>query len=165
MSQEHIRSHSSIARSCPAVTRPASGRLERSGILGTIFLAIACIVGCSGSAVEVAPPKSDAPAGTVTVVIATEDGGEIRKEIAGVASGTTIAQIMRSIDDPEIKTRGSGSTTFVESIGGIGTAEGKGWTFRVNGEWADRGVGDYTLEPPAEVRWTHGSFQEKAEEP
>ena len=139
-----------------------SGLLGRPGMLGTIFLAIA---GCSGSAVEVAPPKSDASAGTVTVVIATEDGGEIRKEMPGIASGTTIAQIMRSIDDPEIKMRGSGSTSFVESIGGIGTAEGKGWTFRVNGEWADRGVGDYTLEPPAEVRWTHGSFQEKVEEP
>jgi hypothetical protein len=138
---------------------------ERSRMLGAIFSAIACFAGCSGTAVEVAPAKSAAPAGTVTVVIATEDGGEIRKEIAGVASGTTIAQIMRSIEDPEIKMRGSGSTTFVESIGGIGTAEGKGWTFRVNDEWADRGVGDYTLEPPAEVRWTHGSFQEKAEEP
>lgn len=120
------------------------------------FLLAVGLSGCSRSTT----PKPEAVAaepGLVTVVI--EIGGqEIRHELEEVKPGTTIAEVMSRIDEPAIKIIGSGSTAFVDSIGELGTSAGLGWTFRVNGEWADRGVGTYALEPPAEIRWTHSTF-------
>ena len=124
-----------------------------------LLLALALAVCLSGCSRPTAPQPEVAAAepGTVTVVI--EIGGqEVRREVEQVQPGTTIAEVMSRIEEPAIEIIGSGSTAFVDSIGELGTTAGLGWTFRVNGEWADRGVGDYALEPPAEIRWSHGTF-------
>lgn len=124
-------------------------------LLLAVLLAIG-LCGCSPSTM----PEPEAVAGEpglVTVVIELE-GQEIRRELEQVKPGTTIEEVMSRIDDPAIRIIGSGSTAFVDSIGELGTSAGLGWTFRVNGEWADRGVGTYALEPPAEIRWSHSTF-------
>lgn len=137
---------------------PAAGSrrpLRPRPLLLALALAI-CVSGCSRSTAP-RPEAVAAEPGTVTVVI--EIGGqEILREVEQVQPGTTIADVMSRIEEPAIKIIGSGSMAFVDSIGELGTTAGLGWTFRVNGEWADRGVGAYALEPPAEIRWSHGTF-------
>jgi len=113
--------------------------------------------GCSSTVSPPTVPRTTEP-GPVTVVI--ELGSEQKSQrFEEVQPGTTIAELMAQIEDPPIRLTGSGSMAFVESIGELGTDRGLGWTFRVNGEWADRGIGAFPLEPPAEIRWTHGAFE------
>lgn len=139
----------------PDTATPAAGSRRPRPLLLALALAV-CVSGCSRSTAP-QPEALAAEPGIVTVVI--EIGGQqIRREVEQVQPGTTIADVMSRIEEPAIKIIGSGSTAFVDSIGELGTTAGLGWTFRVNGEWADRGVGDYALEPPAEVRWSHGTF-------
>ncbi len=139
----------------PDTATPAAGSRRPRPLLLALALAV-CVSGCSRSTAP-QPEALAAEPGIVTVVI--EIGGQqIRREVEQVQPGTTIADVMSRIEEPAIKIIGSGSTAFVDSIGELGTTAGLGWTFRVNGEWADRGVGDYALEPPAEIRWSHGTF-------
>lgn len=70
---------------------------------------------------------------------------------------------MRSIDQVPISIRGSGQTAFVDAIGGQSTSPGKGWTFQVNGEFANQGVGSTTVTPPATIRWSFGDASETME--
>lgn len=113
-----------------------------------------------GCSTTVTPPSTTEP-GPVTVVIELGDESKSQR-FDEVQPGTTIAELMAQIEDPSVRLSGSGAMAFVESIGELGTDRGLGWTFRVNGEWADRGIGAYPLEPPAEIRWTHGAFESAA---
>jgi len=123
-------------------------------------LGLAWAGGCSSTATPPTATEAIKP-GPVTVVI--ELGSEQKShQFDEVQPGTTIAELMAQIEDPLVRLTGSGSMAFVESIGELGTDRGLGWTFRVNGEWADRGIGAFPLEPPAEIRWTHGAFESSA---
>jgi hypothetical protein len=133
---------------------PGTKQLSKLAIcFGFFFIAA---VGCS----QPPAPVVDAPVsqpGTVTVVFAMPDG-EVRRELETVAAGTTIADVLAKIDDPKIEITGTGEMAFVKSIGELGTTEGEGWTFKVDGKWADRGIGAYELSPPATIQWSHGKF-------
>lgn len=113
--------------------------------------------GCRQSTAPVDGSGSDAASGPVVVIFELPEG-EVRQEFADVAAGTTVAQLLQQIDDPPLTLNGSGAMTFLSSVGGLGTAQGQGWTFTVDGVKADRGVGSVTLTPPATVRWQHTRF-------
>lgn len=124
-----------------------------------LLVALLAMSACSRQAAPVADTTSasSSSTGTITFVFKTPDG-ELRREIESVSSGSTIADVMAKIDDPKIDMIGSGDTAFVKSIGDLGTTDGKGWSFSVDGKWADRGIGAYELTPPATIEWTHGAF-------
>lgn len=132
-----------------------------AGLAMLICTGLLIAVGCSRQTAPVAEvPAAEVPAsqaGTITVVFNLPEG-KVRREIESVAAGTSIAELMAKIDDPKIEMTGSGAMTFVKSIGDLGTTEGKGWTFSVDGQWADRGIGAYELTPPATIQWKHGAF-------
>ncbi|MGI9471644.1 MAG: DUF4430 domain-containing protein [Rubripirellula sp.] len=135
-------------------------------------------VGCrrSSTSVEQAPSSSvatpenassespttdsvETKTGTVTMEIATK--GETQKvEIDNVAAGTTLEQVMRSVKDMPVRLRGSGVTAFVDAIGDQATTGTEGWVFRVDGEFANQGVGSTKLDPPTTVTWTFGDASE-----
>ena len=119
-------------------------------------------VGCTRSAPE--PVDADAPAGTVTVVLKMPDG-EQRVEVPDVRSGETVLSVMERIESPEVHYQGSGSSAFITRIGQISTSASEGWTFYVNGQWADRGPGVYQLQPGDTIQWRYGSFSEAAPAP
>ena len=90
-----------------------------------------------------------------------DDQGFAREvTLEGIAAGSTVESVMRSIQDPPIVLRGRGVTAFVESIGGIKTSATDGWTYRVDGEFADRGIGTTELVPPARISWKFGAWDE-----
>lgn len=135
--------------------------IERAWPLVVLCAGLWITGGCSRQATPVADaPVADSPGtqvGTVTVVFNLPDG-EVRREVESVASGTSIAEVMAKIEEPKIELTGSGDTAFVKSIGDLGTTDGKGWTFTVDGNFADRGIGAYELTPPATIQWKHGAF-------
>lgn len=115
------------------------------------------VSGCSSSTAPIdRGGATDVPTGTVTVVIHLGDQ-TVERKVEDVPAGTTVAQVMAELTDPAVEMTGSGAMTFVKSIGELGISGGKGWTFSVDGERANQGVGSYVLNPPARVEWTHSS--------
>lgn len=97
--------------------------------------------------------------GPVTIEIKATGGSEsLVFELPQIADGTTLESLMRSIDQVPIVIRGSGATAFVEKIGEQGTESGKGWTFKVDGEFANQGIGQTSLHPPTSIQWTYGEM-------
>ena len=149
--------------------RPASTGIKqnikpRVRILPLVLTVSLWVTGCSSSTAPIdRSGATDVPSGTVTVVIDMGDQ-TIEREIEAVPAGTTVAQVMAEITDPPVEMTGSGSMTFVNSIGELGIAGGKGWTFSVDGQRANQGVGSYVLSPPARVEWTHSSQRQPAAE-
>lgn len=126
-------------------------------ILPLVLITALWVSGCSSSTAPIdRSGASDVPSGTVTVVIDFGDN-TIEREIEAVPAGTTVAQVMAEITDPPVEMTGSGAMTFVKAIGELGVAGGKGWTFSVDGQRANQGVGSYVLNPPARVEWRHSS--------
>ena len=117
---------------------------------------IICLVGCS---YQPPPPITGAPTGTVTLEIKSNDNVQTIK-IPNVAEGTTLEWVLKSIDEIPITLHGSGSTAFVEAIGETATSASEGWTFKVDGEWSDKGVGTTILHPPTTVTWTFGDWDQ-----
>ncbi len=112
------------------------------------------------TAAEGATDASAADAGTVTLSIESVDADPLVVEVPGVATGTTLETVMRSLDGVDVDITGSGTTAFVNSIEGKATGGNEGWTFQVDGEPAKQGIGSTVLDPPVEIEWSYGSFSE-----
>ncbi len=80
--------------------------------------------------------------------------------VTDVSDGSTVESIMQRIGDVPIVIRGNGSMAFVEQIGEQSTSQSEGWTYRVNAERVNVGIGVYELHPPAVVTWEFGSGEE-----
>ncbi len=126
------------------------------------FAIVILIVGCTRSTPVADQPAQAKAGGTVTIEIVTEAGSE-SIELPNIASGTTLEAVMRSVKELPITIRGSGTTAFVERIGNQSTGSSDGWTFKVDGEFANQGIGSTKLTPPTTVRWRFGEF-DSAEE-
>lgn len=134
-----------------------------------IFVAsLAWAIGGCGTSRPPSDSSRDGVAATATGPVTVEflhqgfdDQGFAREvTLEGIAAGSTVESVMRSIQDPPIVLRGRGVTAFVESIGGIKTSATDGWTYRVDGEFADRGIGTTELVPPARISWRFGAWDE-----
>ncbi|MEL7337750.1 MAG: DUF4430 domain-containing protein, partial [Planctomycetota bacterium] len=71
--------------------------------------------------------------------------------------------ISRITDSNNLDITGTGTTAFVQSIGGTATSESDGWTFTIDGEFAMQGIGSTVLHPPTTVEWKFGGFESDAE--
>ncbi len=101
--------------------------------------------------------------GTVTLTIESA-GDEVKViEVPEVSAGTTLEAVMRSLDGIDVEITGSGTTAFVNAIGNRATGGQEGWTFKVNGEPANQGIGATVLQPPVEIVWSYGSFSDTLE--
>ena len=128
----------------------------RSIPLATLLLLTASVIGCQS---RPAPPAADAAVGVVTIQIESEGNSPQSIQVADVADGDTLESVMRSIDELEIELSGNGATAFVHSIGDVKTDAAQGWTFKVDGEFANQGIGQTVLHPPTTVQWSYGHFE------
>ncbi|MCA9138258.1 MAG: DUF4430 domain-containing protein [Planctomycetales bacterium] len=124
-------------------------------ILAPTVVVFAISVGCESTP---PPPVAGAPVGVVTLEF-NSDGTSTSVQVPGVADGATLESVMRSVDQIAIELSGSGTTAFVQSIGNTKMEADKGWTFKVDGEFANQGIGQTVLHPPTTVQWTYGEFQ------
>ncbi|TWU19340.1 DUF4430 domain-containing protein [Allorhodopirellula heiligendammensis] len=81
-------------------------------------------------------------------------------ESFAATSGTTLEEIMRKMEQPKIVITGSGATAFVQSIDGVATNSSRGWTFTVDDEFANVGIGSLKLTPPQTIRWRFTTLEE-----
>jgi len=125
------------------------------------ILVFATLVGSLGCGRSAPPPPASVPeaaGGTIAVVFSFGDERpEIVREVA-VDQPRTVEAVMRKIDAPAIELSGSGTTAFVRSIEGLETTAGRGWLYEVDGQWAERGIGQTTVSPGSEIRWRYGEF-------
>ena len=126
-----------------------------------LFLAIglfaAGTAGCRQSSPPVAPTPSSR-VGTVTIEIESETANETLM-IEDVADGTTVEEVMRRIDQIPVTIHGSGVTAFVDQLGETATSTDSGWTYTVDGEFANQGIGTTTISPPTTITWTFGGYE------
>ncbi len=139
-------------------------------VAGVLLLAAVALFlpGCSrqpaaGDASDGPPTATSTPEpGPVTVEI-LRDGQTRSVTLDPIPHGTTVEEVMRSIDQFPVEIRGSGTTAFVDSIDGMTTGADTGWTYQVDGEPAHEGVGVKRLAPPAKISWSFGGWDDVAE--
>lgn len=147
--------------------RSSKIRFHRPAFAGLIACGWVLLVGCSPSSTtpsDTTPaPATSSATGTVTVSVAWPEG-EPEEMAVPIEDPTTVEQVMRSEAlaawNPQLK--GSGSTAFLTGLGDLTTAAGEGWTFTVDGEWAERGIGQTEVTPGAKIRWSYGTFESAA---
>ena len=122
-----------------------------------LFAMILCM-GCREPDNTVAPsPAASGKFGQVTFKFL--DGDKVTTVVVEeVAVGEALESVMRRIDQPQISIRGQGVTAFVDQIGDRATNANEGWTYRIDGEFATRGIGESLLTPPTTVQWSFGSM-------
>ncbi|MEO1526421.1 MAG: DUF4430 domain-containing protein [Planctomycetota bacterium] len=113
------------------------------------------VLGCQNST----DVTVDRGVGTVTVQFVTDGSEPLEVQVPDVAVGETLESVMRKIEDRQIEISGAGTTAFLQSIDGVGNEGSKGWTFKVDGEFATQGIGKTTLSPPTTVEWSYGEFE------
>ena len=118
------------------------------------LLVIGLVLGCHSAP---SPPvvASGTESGTVTVEITH---GDIRQsfQVENVAAGTSVESLMRSITQVPVTIHGSGTTAFVDSIGDQATGGSEGWIYKIDGKFANEGIGTTTLTPPTTLSWSYG---------
>jgi len=126
--------------SCLAVLASGCGRSERADDWAT-------------------PHAGDLPTGTAVIEFVMPDERVIRRSVP-VTPGSTLEKVLRQIESPEIEITGSEVTAFVQSIGGMPTGSDRGWTFTVDGEFAQEGIGSTPISPGQTVVWKFTTFEE-----
>ncbi len=132
--------------------------MAMSNLRFAFVLACLFVAGCQKTLLPPAPLPATAT-GTVTIEIESGDHTQTF-QVPDVAAGTTLESLMRSIDQVPITIHGSGLTAFVDGIGGESTSSSKGWTFKVDGEFANQGIGSTTLTPPTTITWSYRDASE-----
>ncbi len=94
------------------------------------------------------------------VLLTVDFGAGEKKELIAVPwrEGMTVADLMGNASNISIVQRGSGQGGLLTSINDVSNqgADGKNWTFEVNGQEADRSFAVYELRPGDQVLWTFG---------
>ena len=101
-------------------------------------------------------------AGNLVVEFVMPDDRFIR-HTRPITANSTLEDVMRQLDSPEIKITGSGVTAFVQSIGKVSTQSDRGWTFTIDGEFAKQGISSTPVLPGQTVVWKFTTFEEAVE--
>ncbi|MGB7342848.1 MAG: DUF4430 domain-containing protein [Pirellulaceae bacterium] len=122
------------------------------------LIALTLTFGCDRASQPVATTSSNTAAGTVTFEFKT--GDDVRRvEIQDVADGATLESVLRSAAGVDVVISGSGLSAFVHQIGDKSTSSSEGWTFAIDGQWSETGVGTTQLHPPTTVTWEFGEMK------
>lgn len=126
----------------------------------TVVVSLITCAGCSSNTQDAPGVNAvTGPSGTVTLSFDSGNGPPVIVDVPGIADATTLESVMRRVDEVDVELSGSGSTAFVHSINGVATRADEGWTFKIDGQHANQGVGMTELHPPTRVEWRFGSFQ------
>ena len=102
--------------------------------------------------------KAEEPAASVGLSIDFGDGFQKQYSMLAWREGVTVLDVLEQASRHprgiKYEFRGKNATAFVTSIDGvINEGKGRNWTFRVNGQLADRSAGVYPLKPNDNVLW------------
>ena len=128
-----------------------------------LLAAVMMLAGC-GPDTALLEPEDAKVAGTVDLEIDFQSQEKTTIQVAVPCSAdSTVFSILtraQNLGDLKFESRGSGpESRFVTSIGGVeNQAAGDNWVFRVNGELADRGCGEFSVRPGDQVQWMFGKY-------
>jgi hypothetical protein len=108
--------------------------------------------------------ENDSAAPNVQNVQLTINFGDDRRPIERESrwrEGMTVADLINTEPGTNVAIVGSGASAFLTSLDGVANegANGRNWTYRVNGKHADRSFAVYELRPGDQVLWTFASQQ------
>lgn len=148
---------------------PACGSWWRLPLLLAIVLAAIMSLlrrGAPGPAPqpERMPRETVAGAPIATSVQLTINFGDGREPISAESQwheDMTVADLLNSDPRVSVASTGSGAGAFLNSLNGVANegVNGRNWTYRVNGEHADRSYAVYELRPGDQVLWTFAAHQ------
>jgi len=124
----------------------------------TLLLLGSILTGCQRETADTVANESSQSAestGTVTVEVEQANGVQTY-QVPDVAAGSTVESVMRALDEADMVITGTGTNAFVHQIGEVATGGGEGWTYTIDGELADKGIGSTTIDPPVTIRWEFG---------
>jgi hypothetical protein len=103
-------------------------------------------------------PKDD-PRPKVWLTVDFGDGNRTAFAPIEWHDGMTVADLTKAWPVIPIKQKGQGESAFVTTIKDIENqgADGKNWTYTINGQLGDRSFELYKLKPDDHVLWTFGS--------
>ncbi|MEL6897229.1 MAG: DUF4430 domain-containing protein [Planctomycetota bacterium] len=137
---------------------------DRFSFLVGLFSCMVLLSGCGGApAVELEPIAEDQQV-VVHLHLPVGEDGQFRAdadrefELIGRRGGT-LGDAMLRFDEVPMKWSGDGEMLFLTTVGGQANSGEKGWTFEVDGQWSNVGVGQLPLEREIDVRWIYGSMQ------
>lgn len=100
---------------------------------------------------------------TVSLVIDYGDGRRTEFEPIAWREGMTVYDVTSKTErhNRKLKTLGTGESAFLANLDGIENegADGRNWTYSVDGKAGDRSFAVFELEPDDQVLWTFGKQQ------
>jgi hypothetical protein len=110
------------------------------------------------------PIAGEATSGpTVSLVIDYGDGRRTEFEPIAWRKGMTVYDVTSETEryDLKLKTLGTGESAFLANLDGIENegADGRNWTYSVDGKVGDRSFAVFELQPDDQVLWTFGKQQ------
>jgi hypothetical protein len=94
------------------------------------------------------------------VSLSVDFGNGRRQDFAALAwhDGMTVAELFGQAAGIAIIQKGAGRGAFLTTIDGVANeeADGRNWTYEVNGQSGDRSFAVYELRPGDRVLWTFG---------
>ena len=129
------------------------------------FATFLIVSGCESKATNethTAQPTQPAT-GTVTVTFNYVDAPSETVQLPNIAENTSVLALMQMIESPVIVIQGSGINSLVTQIGDLKESSSEGWTYYVNGKWADQGIGSATISPGDEIQWRYGDWSSSQE--
>lgn len=103
-------------------------------------------------------PPERAGDGAAAAVSLTIDYGDGRRQIEALKwyEGMTVRDLLDAARGVSISQQGSGAAAFLTQIGGVANegADGRNWTYTVNGQRGDRSFAMCELRPADQVLWT-----------
>ena len=106
----------------------------------------------------VAPVAAEEAIGPIGLRVVKPDGSTRDYGALKIVAGDTLLDCLRRIPESGFSIRGDGAMAFVTEIDSFASRGGEGWTFYVNGQWADRGIGDFEVHPDDQIEWRYGDF-------
>jgi hypothetical protein len=139
-------------------------------LLLAIVLAAIVLMLRPGAPEPAAQPRQTSPENVATAAVAQKvfltinfgDGRPLVNEVARWREEMTVADLLNSEPRISLTSTGSGaSAAFLTSLNGVANegADGRNWTYTVNGKHADRSFAVYELEPNDHVLWTFATPQ------
>jgi len=134
----------------------------KCGFVCVLTAAAVTLAGCSGSDTALLDPADAKVVGNVDLEIDFQSQREKIEASVPCSADSTVFSILaraKNLNDFVFESRGTvPANIFVTSIGGVENQAVLGWMFRVNGELADKGCGEFAVAPGDHVQWVFGNY-------
>ena len=117
-----------------------------------LFVSAGCL-----QTVEEAPAGDTTETFNLSATYTDADGGVLLEKSFAVEKGTNAFDALK--ENVEVDFEMSSFGAFIKGLGGVETPEGYYLAMYVNGEYAEKGISDYTVDEDLQIEWTQESIE------